>query len=169
MHQTSSAISKSQEYIRVEKNFGAITFKSDVEKLPFATVYVMKTPEDKLDIFNCLFLSCLDKHAPLVKRKLQDHQRLGLKTTILREWNHLRQSVHVTKDQTAWNSYQNIRNLIKKIIRTAKSAFYKRDYLRNAQKKYGTPSIVYFTPIDKASKLILIFLTNTLIQQHKDS
>ena len=79
------------------KNFDAIAFKSDVEKLPFTTVYAMETPEDKLDIFNCLFLSCLDKHI----------------TTKFRERDRLRQSAHATKYQTAWNSFRNIRNEIK--------------------------------------------------------
>ena len=118
------------KYIRLEKNFDAIAFKSDVEKLPFTTVYAMETPEDKLDIFNRLILSCLDKHAPLVKQKITRPPAPWLKdidiTTKLRERDRLRQSAHTTKDQTAWNSFRNIRNEIKKIIRTAKSTFYKR-------------------------------------------
>ena len=114
----------------MEKNFDAIAFKSDVEKFPFATVYAMETPEDKLDIFNCPFLSCLDKHAPLAKRKITRPPASWLKdfdiTTKLRERDRLRQPAHATKDQTAWNSFRNIRNEIKKIIRAAKSAFYKQ-------------------------------------------
>lgn len=52
------------KFIRMEKNFEAESFKSDVEQLPFTAVYAMETPEDKLDMFNHLFLSCLEKHAP---------------------------------------------------------------------------------------------------------
>ena len=61
------------KYIRMEKNFNPEAFISDVEQLPFTTVYVMDTPEEKLAIFNDLFISCLEKHCPLKIKISPDH------------------------------------------------------------------------------------------------
>ena len=118
------------KYIRIEKNFDAMAFKSDVEKLPFAAVYAMESPEDKLDVFNHLFLSCLNKHAPLIKKKLTRPPAPWLKdfdiTRKLHERDRLRQIAHATQDPTAWGNFRKIRNEIKKVIRSAKTTFYKR-------------------------------------------
>ena len=85
----------------MEKNFDAIAFKSDVEKLPFTTVYAMETPEDKLDIFN-FFSPVSINMLPLVKRKITRPPAPWLKdidiTTKLCERDRLRQSAHATKD-----------------------------------------------------------------------
>jgi len=58
------------KYIRNEKNFNANLFKAEIEQLPFNLVYAFDSPEEKLDIFNELFASCLNRHVPLVKQKV---------------------------------------------------------------------------------------------------
>ncbi|MEO0684074.1 MAG: hypothetical protein AAFY76_03245, partial [Cyanobacteria bacterium J06649_11] len=109
------------------------------EQLPFTTVYVMDTPEEKLAIFNDLFISCLEKHCPLKIKKLTRPPAPWLKdlniTTKLHERNNLRKAAHATIDVTVWNNFRRIRNEVKKIIREAKSTFYKRALSSNRPKE----------------------------------
>ena len=50
------------------------TLHSDV--LPFTTVYFYDT-DGQLDMLNKLILTAIDKHTPLVRKNLPDHQVLG--------------------------------------------------------------------------------------------
>ena len=114
----------------LRKNFDPGAFKSEVEQLPFTTVYAMETPEDKLDMFNNLFLSCLERHCPLIRQKLTRPPAPWLKDiaieTKLRQRDHLRKTSHSIITESVWNDFRKIRNEIKKAIRAAKSIFYKR-------------------------------------------
>ena len=58
------------KFVRMEKNFGPGAFKLEVEQLSFTTIYAMGTPEGKLDMFNSLFLSFLERLCPLIRRNL---------------------------------------------------------------------------------------------------
>lgn len=53
------------KYIRIEKNLDINNFKQDFARLPFSLVYAVDDPEEQLEIFNQLILSCINEHAPL--------------------------------------------------------------------------------------------------------
>ena len=118
------------KYIRIEKNFQPNLFKSDVEQLPFNLVYAFDQPEQQLDIFNELFLSCLNRHAPLVRQKITRPPAPWLKdlniTEKQQERNFLRKQAHTSQSSQDWESFRRVRNELKKLIRTAKSNFYRR-------------------------------------------
>ena len=119
------------KHIRIETNFNPASFVSDVEKLPFATVYGLESSEDKLHCFNKLFLSCLDQHAPLVKCKITRPPAPWLRElklcNKLIERDRLRKLAHERpNNEQAWTAFRKIRNEIKKVIRTTKATFYKK-------------------------------------------
>ena len=118
------------KYIRVEKNFDEKLFKLDVQELPLNLVYSFDNPEEKLDIFNYLFGSCLNKHAPLIRQKITRPPAPWLKELNIiekqKERNHLRKKAHATQSVYDWERFRGIRNELKKLIRTAKSNFYRR-------------------------------------------
>ncbi len=119
------------KHIRIETNFNAASFVSDVEKLPFAAVYGLESSEDKLHCFNKLFLSSLNEHAPLVKCKITRPPAPWLKelnlSAKLRERDQLRTRAHQRPyNEQAWAAYRKIRNEVKKHIRNTKTNFYKK-------------------------------------------
>ena len=123
----------------LRKNFDPGAFKSEVEQLPFTTVYAMETPEDKLDMFNNLFLSFLERHCPSIRQKLTRLPVSWLKDlaieTKLRKRYHSRKSAHSMTTESAWNDFRKIRNKIKKAIRAVKSIFYKQALPSKRQKE----------------------------------
>ena len=56
--------------IRNEKNFDRDKFLNDIKTIPFSTVYAVDNANEKLEIFNELFLSCLNEHTPLIRQKI---------------------------------------------------------------------------------------------------
>ena len=112
--------------IRNEKNFNADLFKAEIEQMPFNLVYAF----EKLDIFNELFASCLNRHALLVKQKMTRPPAPWLKDLNIiekqKERNHLRMKAHTSQSEDDWNLFRNARNELKKLIRVAKSNFYRR-------------------------------------------
>ena len=58
------------KYIRSERLFSPEAFLQDISELPFSTVYAVDDIDEKIDIFNELLRSCIDRHAPLVRCKL---------------------------------------------------------------------------------------------------
>lgn len=118
------------KYIRNEKNFNANLFKAEIEQLPFNLVYAFDSPEEKLDIFNELFASCLNRHVPLVKQKVTRPPAPWLKELNIndkqKERDYLRMKAHTSQSEEDWNLFRNVRNELKKLIRVAKSNFYRR-------------------------------------------
>lgn len=56
--------------IRNERQFEENAFLEDVAALPLNIVYSTDDADDKLEIFNSLFKSSIDRHAPLRKMKI---------------------------------------------------------------------------------------------------
>lgn len=118
------------KYIRSEKTFNQGDFIQDMSRVPFHVVYGIDDPELQLDIFNQLFTSCLNEHAPLKKIKVDRPpapwmQKSEIKKTIL-ERNDLRKQAHKTSDPVLWNKFRELKNLSKKKIRQAKTEYYRK-------------------------------------------
>ena len=118
------------KFIRNEKNFDPNSFKREVEHIPFNLVYALDTPEEKVDIFNELFVSCLNRHAPLIRQKITRPPAPWLKELNIdekqKERDYLRKKAHSSKSELDWERFRNVRNELKKLIRTAKASFYRR-------------------------------------------
>ena len=64
--------------LRDEKEFEGTAFEKKLSGVPFKTfnfVYSVDDSNEKLDIFNSFFKSCLDKHAPLRRAWLNEQGR----------------------------------------------------------------------------------------------
>ena len=68
---------KGHKYIsyRSMKNFNITDFQSDLHNTPFDNVYSTTDPDIALEIWYNLFISIVDKHAPLKKRRIK-HKEL---------------------------------------------------------------------------------------------
>ena len=53
------------------KNFNEVNFKQDISFAPFHVAFVFDDPDDKLWVWNKLFLDVCDQHAPLKDVKVR--------------------------------------------------------------------------------------------------
>ena len=53
------------------KNYTADQFSSDTAQVPWSTVELMDSVDDRVNAFNDLFLTCVDNHAPVKTLKLK--------------------------------------------------------------------------------------------------
>ena len=117
------------KYIRREKDIDINAFKTDVERLPFNLVYAVECPDEKVDIFNKLFVSCLNEHAPLTKTKITRPPAPWLKdldiNQLQKQRDFFRKRAHDTQLDSDWKLFRETRNDLKKRIRTTKRDFYK--------------------------------------------
>ena len=52
------------------RNFNIKEYYADFSTLPFSTVYYFENPDDQLAMLNKLILDCIDRHAPLKRKKI---------------------------------------------------------------------------------------------------
>ena len=116
--------------IRNERQFVENAFLEDVAALPLNIVYSTDDANDKLEIFNSLFKSSIDRHAPLRKMKITRPPAPWLNAEDIKqlqsERNKLRHLAHVTKKDSIWQLFREIRNKIKTKIKETKRSFYRK-------------------------------------------
>lgn len=118
------------KYIRSERLFSPEAFLQDISELPFSTVYAVDDIDEKIDIFNELLRSCIDRHAPLVRCKLTRPPAPWLQDVdiqnLQKRLDALRFIAHQTQLESDWSIYRSVRNKIKSAIKTAKHNFYRK-------------------------------------------
>ena len=110
--------------LRSEKHFDEAKFKEDLGGVPFSIVFGVEEPNEKLDIFNSLFKSCLDRFAPLRRTKITRPPAPWLNEEeirkLQRERNELRYLAHRINSPGIWEKFRDVRNRIKTKIKTVK-------------------------------------------------
>ena len=118
------------KYIRDEKTLDMNDFLEDVKNLPFSIIYAMDDVDDKVNMFNSLFLGCIDTHAPLKRVKVTRPPAPWIHDPIIKQLqlsrNNLRYEAHQKNDSHIWEKFRESRNDVKKIIRKQKMTFYRR-------------------------------------------
>jgi hypothetical protein len=116
--------------IRSERQFDEKAFLEDVAALPLNLVYSVDDEDEKLEIFNNLLKSSIDRHAPLRKVKITRPPAPWLNTGDIRqlqaERNKLRHLAHETMEDSTWQAFREIRNKIKTKIKQVKRSFYRK-------------------------------------------
>ena len=86
----------------------------------------MDTVDNKVDLFNKLFTDCLEQHAPLSKKKVTRPPAPWLKDleicNLKQNRNEFRYNTHQIQSENDWRKYRDVRNKLKKKIRTTKSS-----------------------------------------------
>jgi len=108
------------------KHCKADQFSSDMEHIPWDTINLMESVEEKLDAFNDLFLAGLDNHAPIKTVKLRRKPNPAI-TPEIKELITKRNQLHAKARKTGsgmdWDAFVHLRQEIKCSIRQAE-----RDY-----------------------------------------
>ena len=137
--------------IRNERQFVENAFLEDVAALPLNIVYSTDDADDKLEIFNRLFKSSIDRHAPLRKMKITRPPAPWLNAEDIKqlqsERNKLRHLAHVTKKDSIWQLFREIRNKIKLKSRKQNDPSTGKLYRRGNPKIFGALSIASYIPV----------------------
>ena len=119
---------------RSYKHYKADAFYDDVSKAPWSIIDVFDDVEDKLHVFNLLFSSILDQHAPIKTFKVRgkpnpcitDNIRALMKTR-----DNWRKEARKRNDPMAWTAYRNLRQEVKREIKIAEREFFTEQIQRN--------------------------------------
>jgi len=113
--------------MRSFKRYKADQFSSDMEHIPWDTINLMESVDEKLDAFNDLFLAGLDSHAPVKTVELGRKPNPAI-TPEIKELITKRNQLHVKARKTGsgmdWDAFVHLRWEIKRSIRQAESDYF---------------------------------------------
>ena len=104
---------------------------SDLGSAPWQVMDSFDDVNDKLSYWMTLFLSVVDKHAPLMKVRMktknQDDDWIdsGLRS-LMRSRNYYRKKHRKTRAEQDWHKFKAIRNEVNRRLRVAKSEYFRR-------------------------------------------
>ena len=84
------------------------------------------------DVWKTLFMSVLDKHAPMREKRVKNKPSIpwltGAIKKEIRERDRLKHLAIKHKSSNYWNAYKSLRNRITATLREAKTAYYKLEF-----------------------------------------
>ncbi len=93
----------------------------DLSQQPFDVIQEMNDPNDALDMWYHLLINILNKHAPLVTKRVKNKYQTEWYNDEIRESGFQRDHFHKIKDMENFRKYRNKTN---KLIRSSKSKFF---------------------------------------------
>ena len=105
------------------KNFNADSFLHDISECDFTYIYNFRDPDVALNIFYELFLPILDKHAPIIKKRIKHTIRPGWLTNEIIEQMNIRDKLSKNKKSS---EYKKQRNKVLSLVRKAKKSYYNK-------------------------------------------
>ena len=120
--------------IRSFKNYDADLFSSDISHVPWNTVDLVGSVNEKLNAFNDLFLACLDKHAPVktVKLKHRPNPFIGDEIRqLITSRNALHKKARQSGSPADWEEFKKLRRETKYSIRKAEADYFNQEVIAN--------------------------------------
>ena len=131
------------KWVRNEKSVNMSNYKIDFNQLPLNIVYAFEEPDDQINALNTLILECINRHAPLRRIKLTRPPApwmadLNIEQTRVNLHNQ-RLHAQYTNNESDWEKYRNLRNTLKREIKSTKKTFFKKALLsKNAKSVWST-------------------------------
>ena len=116
------------------KNYTADQFSSDIAQVPWATVELMDSVDDRVNAFNDLFLTCVDNHAPIKTLKLKRKSNPSITPEIkerIRTRNELHKRAGKSGNHEDWKAFVDLRREIKRAIRQAEREYFTQQVIIN--------------------------------------
>ena len=111
---------------RIFKNYQQDDFLWDISMVPWCIVDCFDDIDDRVYALNTLFSEVLDKHAPIKKVKIRGRPSPYITDEIrelMKSRDRWRKIARRTGKPDAWTTYKNLRNDVKRKIRSAERAF----------------------------------------------
>lgn len=106
---------------RSTKSFKSDVFLDELQNAPWTNVYIQSDPNEALQVWYDTFTSVLDKHGPMVTKRVKHIQQPKWMTSEILEAIKKRQSFKANK---MFTEYRKQRNVVKYLIMKAKKNFY---------------------------------------------
>jgi len=119
-------------------NFNEEDFLEDMRKNPWDMMDIVDDPNEKLYIWQIMFLEVLDKHAPLRKKRVRNCEAPWLTPQLKQEMfcrNHLKKQAINSGLSTSWQAYRIAKNKVNYKLDKAKRDF----YVSNLDQSKGNP------------------------------
>ena len=131
------------KYVRSEKNLNMNNYCKDFHELPLNLVYSFDQPDDQLSTFNKLITDCIDNHAPVKRIKLTRPVAPWMNAPEVKIAKQAFENERRKKQQNQADydisSYRDLRNNLKKTIKTTKASFLKKSLSsKNPKIVWGT-------------------------------
>ena len=109
------------------KNFESERFISDLRLQDWKDTGLVTDPNEMWNIWKSRFLSCLDTHAPLRKKRIGNRRCPWITNDLLikmHKRDSLKKKAEKTKDKLIWNKFKQVRNSVNNSIKTAKRHYF---------------------------------------------
>ena len=122
-------IEAAQSYTRVRcyKKCDLDTFLADLNDVPWHTMEVFTSVDDKLDCWKSLFTSVVDDHFPLHTVRLRSHSLKWMNDRIIklmRSRNYFRTKFKRTRCSSDWNKFKLLKKAVIRELRRAKADYF---------------------------------------------
>ena len=124
--------------MRQFKNFQKDKFLNDLEQMLWRNVSSHSDPNDMWQEWKNLFVSCMDKHAPLKSKRIRNKRSPWITSELLlrmRRRDVLKKKAISTNDHAMWQQFKRTRNQVNNATKRAK----KRYFSENLKTSKGNP------------------------------
>ena len=111
------------------KHFSRTCFEKDLANVPWSVIDIFDSPDDKVDVFNSLFLDVLDLHAPLKTIRIKKKTAPWITKHIRNEMDHRNKLYKLFKKNpltVTWDAFKTQRNRVTALQRKAKKEYFHR-------------------------------------------
>ncbi|XP_057302635.1 uncharacterized protein LOC130636806 [Hydractinia symbiolongicarpus] len=139
-------------FTRDYSKFNKDLFKNELRNVPWKNCFVEDNMNSSWNLFKHYLTIVINKHAPLVERKIRGMQNpwmsRDIKTKINTRDYYLRCAKR-TNSENDWSSYRRVRNLVSYLIRQAKAK-----HIRSLFRENGTSPKYFWKQIKSRSTLV---------------
>lgn len=117
------------------RNFNPNKFRADLRTMPWSSINTCESPEDMVDIWQRLFTTVADVHAPVRIRRVRNKRSPWLSTYIrelIVKRNKLKKQAILNNSPESWIEFKKFRNFVNNEIRQAKENYYHSQIQENA-------------------------------------
>ena len=116
---------------RTFKNYVAEEFAEDISRVPWDSLELLNSIDEKVEAFNDLFMACLDKHAPLKSFKVKNKPKPFIANEIKQSIRNLHKKAKFLRTPEAWCAFKSYRHQVKLEIRSAEKRYYSEQIMEN--------------------------------------
>ena len=116
---------------RTFKNYVAEEFAEDISRVPWDSLELLNSIDEKVEAFNDLFMACLDKHAPLKSFKVKNKPKPFIANEIKQSIRNLLKKAKFLRTPEAWCAFKSYRHQVKLEIRSAEKRYYSEQIMEN--------------------------------------
>ena len=117
------------------------SFRNDIASQSWDDLLMFEDPNDMWLAWKTLFLSVVDKHAPIRMKRVRSSERPWVTPQLKKymyERDKLKKKATITNDPFDWTNFKNFRNQVNNKIKNAKEMYYKSAFKHSSRSSRKT-------------------------------